>query len=38
MTGYRSDQEAIALEENENDDCVQDMSGFQFMASVCLFT
>jgi hypothetical protein len=36
-TGYRSDQEPIALEENENNR-VQDVKGFQCMASVCLFT
>jgi hypothetical protein len=37
MTGYRSVQEAI-LEATENDNSVQDMSGFQCMTSVCLFT
>jgi hypothetical protein len=37
MIGYRSVQEAI-LEETENDNSVQDMSGFQCMANVCLFT
>jgi hypothetical protein len=35
MIGYRWVQEAIALEENEND-CVHDVSGFQCMASVYL--